>query len=411
MMFKSIVGVYRKEILDLLRDRKTLIFTIVMPILVMPVLIGGFGAFSAAMQHKEQVRTLHYIVVNAEQAPRIAQRLASREKLERGHLEQADDAGIRAAIQAQTLDFVVRVPEDFSATVQAGEQATLDIYLNAASSTSKVYERVRDILDPVIETLRNERLTALGVDETRQLAVLKPLTLNKINTADARENIGELIGGLLPYLLILVALSGASYPALDMGVGEKERGTLESLLLAPIPRTSIVLAKFLVIFTTSFVAVFLMVASMGVFFAIGLEFLASHGAKLGKLQQALGDISGLDLALVGIMLVPTAAIFGALLLRISFYARNFKEAQNYLQPLMIVTIIPIVMALLPGVKLTWLWAMVPLTNVSLAIKEIIKGTMNYPMVAVIFLSTVAIAGGLLWGTTRAFHRESVLFRT
>jgi sodium transport system permease protein len=122
------------------------------------------------------------------------------------------------------------------------------------------------------------------------------------------------------------------------------------------------------------------------------------------------SIGVLDLLMVALMLIPSAAIFASLLLSISIYARSYKEATGLISPLMMLTILPSLIALLPGVELNWLWAMVPLTNVSLAMKELVKGTMDYRMFYVILLSSTLIAGALLALCRWWFTREQVLFR-
>jgi sodium transport system permease protein len=194
------------------------------------------------------------------------------------------------------------------------------------------------------------------------------------------------------------------YPAIDLGAGEKERGTLETLLLAPIPRTRIVLAKFLVLFTVGLTSALLMVASMGLLLTL-------FGNRFeGGLAQMVRAIGARDLAMVALMLVPTAAIFASILLSISIYAKSYKEATGMISPLMMLVIVPIVLAMLPGVELNWFWSMVPLTNVSLAMKELVKGTMDYRMFFAILLSTTLIAGALLAWCRWWFTREVVLFR-
>jgi sodium transport system permease protein len=202
----------------------------------------------------------------------------------------------------------------------------------------------------------------------------------------------------------MVCLMSAMYPAIDSGAGEKERGTLETLLLAPVSRTAIVLAKFLMLFTVGLTSALLMIGSMGLllfFFGPAIS---------GDLVQMARSIGVLDLAMVALMLVPTAAIFAAILLSISVYAKSYKEATGMISPLMLLIILPTLVALLPGVELNWKWAMVPLTNVSLAMKELVKGTMDYSMFSVILLSTTLTAGLLLLLCRWWFNREQVLFR-
>ena len=117
-----------------------------------------------------------------------------------------------------------------------------------------------------------------------------------------------------------------------------------------------------------------------------------------------------DLALVALMLVPTAAIFAAVLLSMSIYAKSYKEAAGMMQPMMIVTILPVILAMVPGVELSWLWASVPLTNVALAMKEIVKGTMDHQKFLMILFSSSVIAGVLLTWCRWWFNREEILFR-
>ena len=139
--------------------------------------------------------------------------------------------------------------------------------------------------------------------------------------------------------------------------------------------------------------------------------LAIFGSSLeGNMAVMVRSIGLPDLAMVTLMLVPTAAIFASLLLSISIYAKSYKEAAGMITPLMLFVILPTVAAMLPGVELNWMWAMVPLTNVSLAMKELVKGTMDYRMFGVIDAATTVIAGALLMLCRWWFNRESVLFR-
>ena len=211
---------------------------------------------------------------------------------------------------------------------------------------------------------------------------------------------------MLPYLFIIFCLMGSMYPAIDLGAGEKERGTLETLLLAPIQRRQIVLGKFFVVFTTGVTAALLSITSIGIMLSIKVKDIPGEL----ELHKVFASVSVVDLILIAAMLIPMAAIFASLLLSISIYAKSFKEASSYCGPLNFLAIIPAFIAMLPVVKLDWYWAMVPITNISLAIKELIKGTMNYQMLVAILGSSVIIAGALLIFCTKWFEREAVLFR-
>jgi sodium transport system permease protein len=222
--------------------------------------------------------------------------------------------------------------------------------------------------------------------------------------APMREVLGERLGGILPYLFIISCFLGAMYPAIDLAAGEKERGTLETLLLVPIPRWQVVLGKFLVVFLAGVVAALLTLVGLG-----GWLWWRS-GELGGELGTVLSAIGATDLLLIAAMLVPTAAIFASLLLGISIYAKSFKEAQSYIAPLNMLVILPAFLAMLPGVELDWTTASIPITNISLAIKELIKGTMDLTMLVAILGSSTVLAGALLAASTWWFGREDVLFR-
>ncbi|MET1219504.1 MAG: ABC transporter permease subunit, partial [Glaciecola sp.] len=198
---------------------------------------------------------------------------------------------------------------------------------------------------------------------------------------------------------------GAMLPATDIGAGEKERGTLETLLISPVPRNQLVLGKF---FTIAFAGVTSAMITVASLFVWGV--VMSQGMAIKVLTEFMGAISAIDFVLMFLMLVPVVAIFSAVLLSLSIYAKSFKEAQGYMTPLVFIVIVPIIIAMLPGIKLEGIYAWIPLTNVALAIKELIKGTMDYMALLPIFLSTTVIAGLLIAFCAYWFKQEKVLFR-
>ena len=394
--------IYLKELLELTRDRKTLIFTILIPIFAMPLIFGGFAYVSSNMFKNARSAELRYALFGQQHAPALAARFGQQTNLRLVPL--TDEAEIRRAIADERIKFAVVIPPQFDAALRQQRQASITLHYNSASTVDVTQQRVREVIDGYNTSLRQEALSALNLNAGQLAFALAPVLLEKKSTADQREQMGAIIGGMLPYLLLMVCLTAAMYPAIDMGAGEKERGTLETLLLAPVPRGAIVLAKFLVLFTVGMTSAVLMVGSMA-------ALLLGFGNSLeGNLAIMVRSITLPDLAMVTLMLVPTAAIFASLLLSISIYAKSYKEAAGMITPLMLLTILPIVVAMLPGVELNWLWAMVPLTNVSLAMKELVKGTMDYSMFGVILASTTVIAGALLLLCRWWFKREAVLFR-
>lgn len=398
--------VFRKEIKELLRDCKTLFFMIALPLLLFPLIFGGVAYFSGKAIEKAQTKTLNYAIIGAENAPILSAKIAEVDDLSQVNtdLQSGNETGIKALITSETVDFVLVIPATFSDDILSVGQNTLTLYLNDAG-LNMVQRRLNKIIDNIAESNRDQAFITLGISEEIQKGLLEPILVDKVSTADKRENIGEKIGGLIPYIIFILCLQGAMLPATDIGAGEKERGTLETLLISPIPRNQLVMGKF---FTIAFAGVTSAMVTVGSLFVWGV--VLSQGMAIELITEFMGAISAVDFLLMFAMLVPIVAIFAAVLLSMSIYAKSFKEAQGYMTPLVFIVIIPIILAMLPGIKLEGIYAWVPLMNVALAIKELIKGTMDYMALIPIFLSTTAIAGLLIAFCIYWFNREKVLFR-
>jgi sodium transport system permease protein len=199
------------------------------------------------------------------------------------------------------------------------------------------------------------------------------------------------------------------YPAMDLTAGEKERGTIETILASPVGRTELVAGKFLMVLTASVATAMLSLGSFAVTFSVPLKMMKEFGRAAGGGMSFV--ISGKGVAAVFFMVLPLAVMFSAALLAISLLARSYKEAQSYIQPLVIVVILPAVAALLPGVELNAKLALIPILNTSLVSKEILTGNYPWGMILLIFGSSCLYAVAALGVAVAAFKRESVLFRT
>ncbi len=395
--------IYLKELLELSRDKRTLIFSVIMPTLIIPVLMLGVGAFTGSKIKKEESAELPFVIINEARMPELAEYFTPDQNFRKLAPESFDD--IPGAIRSGDLRFALEVPED--AELSADDQIQLKLHYNGASSLARIMtQRVNNVIDGINQTRQARWGKQLGLTKEQVGVFREPVAVERVSTASSREKFGELFGGIATYILVLLAITGAMYPTLDLGVGEKERGTLETLLLTPVSRFRIVMAKFLVIFTTSFMTVFLTLASYLVWaLLLGNVFAA---AKIG---EVLGTVGVADVLLIALMLLPVTAIFASLMLSASIYAKSTKEAQSYMSPVFIIAVPLVMFAMLPGVSLDWGWAMVPVTNVALAIKELLKGTIDYQMLVVILVSTSVVASVLIAFATRWFNKESVLFRS
>ena len=391
-----------KEIKELLRDRKTLFFMVALPILVFPLLIGVVMFFAGKAVDKAENKVLDYAVVGAQYAPALVEDLAASDLFNQVMIDEGED--IAAFVKSEQADFVLVIPDNFSEDALQSGQIELSLYLNDAG-LNMVRRRLDKIVDVYAERSQQKAFASLELDESQQQALIEPIVIKKVDVADKRENWGEKIGGMIPYFIFMLCLQGAMIPATDLGAGEKERGTLETLLISPIERHKLVLGKFLTIALAGATSALITVSSMAVW---GL--VISQGMAIKMVSEFMSAINAIDFVLMFLMLVPVVAIFSAVLLSLSIYARSFKEAQGYMTPLVFAVIVPVMLAMLPGVELKGGWAWVPLTNVALAIKELIKGTMAYFQLFAIFSSTAVIAGALLYFCVFWFNKEKVLFR-
>jgi sodium transport system permease protein len=397
--------VYFKELTELMRDKKTLIFVILLPIFIFPVIFGVMGLVLSSTTNKAMQEQHRYVIINAQQAPEFADALFYHKNFKQVTTDKTTEAELVAAIRNDEFDVAIVVPADFSAKRQLVEQAQWQVIYNQSSQFDFMYRYFTDLLADFNEKLQRDTLTQLNVDPEKLAAIIKPVDVQKVDTAAKRENIGEKFGAVIAYILIPLCLLGASYPAIDMGAGEKERGTLETLLICPISRVSIVLGKFFTVLTTGLVGALITVGSFGIWGAIIGSF-----AGMAVVQEAMSAIAITELLLIFSLLLPISAVFAALLLAISIYARTFKEAQNYISPLSIMIFLPLIAAMMPGVELNGKTALVPIMNVALAIKELIKGTADYAMLALIFGSTLVLAAVAIGFCVHWFQQEKVLFR-
>ena len=200
---------------------------------------------------------------------------------------------------------------------------------------------------------------------------------------------------------------GAIYPSVDLTAGEKERGTLETLLCSPVARTHLVLGKGLVVLTASLLTALLSISSNGVA-------LMMMKRMAGGLRAPGGQALALDpvaLAGVAVMMIPMAVFISALMIAIGLFARSSKEANTYLQPLLILAILPAVVGGLPGVEMNYRLALIPVFNVSLISKEILAGASQWHYILLVFGSMCVYALAAVVAAVALFKRESVLFRT
>ena len=401
MKLTSISVVYRKELTEWLRDRRTLISTVLVPLLAFPILMVGITALATVMIGKAEKEVPKIMILGGEDSPQLLERLKKLDTLEivpyaGNWKDQISNKEIRAAVE---------IPKGFQAALAANTIATVNIYyyegeLKSSFGANHLQKAVEEYRDSVVK----DRLAAKDLPAS----VLTPFQIKQENVAPPEKVSGANIGGFIGYAVILLCLTGAMYPAIDLTAGEKERGTIETVLSSPISRFDLVFGKFLLVFSASLVSAILSVTSMGTSFAIlgHSHLMQSSGGQSLNLNLGL-----LSVVAVFFMALPLAVLFSALLMTISLFAKTYKEAQSYLTPLTFLVVIPAVASVMPGVELTPKLALIPVLNTSLVCKEIITGTYHWNSILLIFFSTCVYAAAALFLAVKMFQREDVLFRS
>jgi sodium transport system permease protein len=400
---RNIGIVYRKELVDSLRDRRTLISMTAVPLLLMPLLTIGLGVVMVRQVGQAREEIPKVMILGGEDSPNLRAELAKLEGVQivpqaRDYAEEISSKQIRAAVE---------IPAGFDAKLAAGEPMSVKIYmyegeLRSGFGADRMQKFFRDLRERAIR----ERLEARQLPES----LIRPFDIMQQNVAPPEKVGGAILGGLVPYFVILLCLTGAMYPAMDLTAGEKERGTIETILCSPVSRTHLVLGKFLMVLTASVATAVLSIISMTVSFVVGKKLLQGVGSgAAGQILQI--TMTGKAILSVFVMVLPLAVLFSAALLAISLFAKSFKEAQSYISPLMIVVVLPAVAAVLPGVELNTTLALLPVLNTSLVSKEIMTGTYHWKYIALIFTSSCIYAAAAIAIAVKLFQREDVLFRT
>jgi sodium transport system permease protein len=395
---KKIAVIFKKEFKDILRDRRTIMLMVVMPLFLIYIFINLSITLSQSQTRKAEEKSLKVALLKKENVETFRTILEKQKNItikENLEVNQINDL-----IQEEKLDFAVVFEAGFDQKVKERKSGTVDLYFKASSENNIAKRRIINSLKQYKQELLTVRLEALSLDQS----FVEPLKINEKDLSTQKERVGESIGGLLPYFFIIFCFLGAMYPAIDLGAGEKERATIETLLTSPASRMQIVLGKFFVITCTGIISALISIL------ALYLAIQQAKGLPEGALQGILRIVEFKSIGMLFSLLVPVCVFFAAVLLSISIFARSFKEAQSIMTPMNILVIIPVFIGLFPGIKLNTTTALIPVLNVSLATKEIISGTIKTGLLVEVYVSLFILAALSLVFCAQWFKREEVIFR-
>ncbi len=393
----TIWTIFKKEMLDSLRDRRTLLIMIVVPTIFIPLLLSMGSVFMMKENTESMEKNLKIAVKDNGNGQELMKRLQRRRDLVIEKVEDIDKTQL--LVKANTFDLALEIAEDFDQQISKGATGLTTIYHKSVQDTL-IYARLESTLQRLNTDILEERLDSVGITT----AFIQPIETKSRNVYSMKESIGKAAGGFLPYFFVIFALMGAMYPAIDLFTGEKERGTMETILTVPVGRLQILFGKMLVVIIAGVVSGMLTLAG----FYIVLKLNTSLPGFVSTMVDQFLTLK--TLSLIGLMLIPLSTFFAGVLIPTSIYAKSFKEAQSLINPFLFVAMIPLFISAIGNIELNLLTACIPVLNVALATKEIVAGTIDYGLLAIVFISLIAFAllGVLL--CVRWFSSERNLMR-
>ena len=393
-----IFSIFKKELTDVLRDRRTLFFMIVIPVIVMPLILIGSIKFQEYQSKKSDEKVLNIGLINKTSDSHIRDYLLDQKGVYL--VEDIDLDSLELGIKNDSLQGGLYIHKNFINDISANGMGEVEVYYKSSDLMSKAKNRIYNALDIYKNEVVSERLSEFNVDK----GLLEPLDIINKDMSTKKETIGKAVGGLIPYMLVIFIFLGAMYPAIDLGAGEKERGSLETLLSSPATKFEITVGKLMVVSLAGMVS--------GLISVVGIS---APIYLLGNIPDQIKStvleiISPFIIVSVIILMIPIAIFFASMLLSISFYARSFKEAQSLMGPLNIVIIVPLMLTLGPGIEIDHITALIPLINVGLLTKEILAGSAQpiyfiETLSSLLFFAAIGIRFSVYW-----FNKENTIFR-
>jgi sodium transport system permease protein len=413
----------KKELSEILRDRRTIITLVLMPLLVYPLLSVAFRtlALSGATVTGQQANEEWFVEFETiEQAENLDQILGGamrdqdrrsndyRNKLvnANGKLNERPDGPLWTIISggknAQQLELAVREGQvDVGLRVTgsredlaAGKPFRVELY----SSNSPKSRDIRDWFEKRIREV-NDKYRIEYLERMKQkVTTLVEIEEHQPQLADSQTAIS--FAALMPLILVLMTITGAVYPAIDLTAGERERNTLEALIASPAPRFALLLAKYSAVLTVAMLTALMNLTAMSAtIWLLGL----------GKDIFGPGGFSFFAVVQVGGLMMLFAAFFSGVLLAVTSFARSFKEAQAYLIPLMLIALAPGMMSLMPGIELKGPLVVTPLVNLVLLTRDLLLNKASNEVALLVVFSTALYAMAAVALAARVFGADSVLY--
>lgn len=397
MNFKKVIIVFRKELMEVFRDKRTIFTTLLLPVILYPILIVGFNAIMARQSNVLEEQGATVAVCDSVQTAESMRIINDLSKIENFKFIPASDS-VQSLYQSKDIQGIVTIRD--SITANGLKVYHVFVQYDAANDrSSMMYSKLAEALQETEQEMVREKLEISGIDPE----LVNLVDLRERDTEDSQKKMGMILGMILPYIMIMMLLTGASVVAADLVAGEKERKTLETLLVAGVRRIDVVIGKYLTIIFMSMVN--LIVNLFSISFSLRYM-LAQSGLDLAGANMPIKAILILLVAML-----PLATLFAAILLSISTFSRNIKEARTYEQPILIISMIMAMISFLPAVEMNSLMALIPVVNIALLFKALMINDYQVSHLLITIISTLVLDVIAIWVTIKLFNTEGILFRS
>ena len=373
-VLRIVKTLYMRELLHLGRDRHTLIYSIAIPIFLYPTILFCVFQSMAVVRGWRDAEASRIYFAEAEDHPLLVFLLEKEAAVELVTSEKgfsgADNSGLENRIRGADLDAVLRVQGD----LEAGESLHAEVLFSSARGNSTVAE---ERLGEILKAYRDKILLKMSQSVGADTSLLDVVDVHAIDIASGEKKANYILSLTMPLLMIVILLMGAFYPALDAAAGERERLTLETTLVAPVPRFALVVGKYLAVVTLALLAFVLNFLSM--------TFSFKHVIAQMNVQAFIISPSSILVIACGAILL--AALLSALMMAVAFMARSFKEGQSYMAPIYLLALGPVLVTLSPNVRFTPFLATVPVVNVTLVFREVLQSRFEWTLIVWTLLSS------------------------
>lgn len=397
MRTKIVKQIFKKEMIDILRDKKTIFMMIILPLLLYPILMVGASSIMSMSINKMEQTTVN-IAFNNNPSDNLINILNKTNEYDEAKVNIIKVDDYKEALDNETLDAYVEINEN-------NDIQSYKIYTNSSKNNSYTAEkRIKEALDKYKEEIVEMNLAQEGLDAQK---TLEPITYETLDIAKNEEIAGNILGQILPFILIIGVLLGSIYPAIDVMAGEKERGTLETLFTLPISNLELVMGKYMAVSFCAVVTAFLNIIS--ILISIGFMTLTAGIAN----EMGIPKFDFTQMIFPGIITMICIGLFAMVVSAISMcvcsLAKSFKDAQNYITPVMLIIMIPSYVSMIPNIELDGFTSTIPVVNISLLIKSVLSFKFDLNLIAIVFVSNFAFMILSVLLLSKMFNSEEILF--